>query len=170
MSEAFVVIGGDDDQVVPTDAVEEPPGVPVQFMGETFHLRPVEDYQFEMLLFADASVGGPDSELLAASAATLRLIRAALVDGEWPRFAALASRQRAQTKRDLMPLVVAIAFPTARPTPPPSDSSGGRPVTPENSGDELSSRVIAREEASGRPDRAQFVQMARDATDGPSVI
>jgi hypothetical protein len=159
---------------VPSPAVPaEPVGVPVTFMGEVFHLRPVEEYQWELLVFADVAVGGVDAELLAANAATLRLIRAALVEGDWPRFSALATRKRAETVRDIMPVVHAVHFrATPRPTLPPSGSSDGRPGTPQSSEVERYSQVIDREVANGRPDRADIVQMsaeARDAEAGRSV-
>ena len=139
-----------------------PSGVPVLFMGETFHLRPVVDYQWELLVFADQAVG--EDDVMRGNAATLRLIRASLVDGDWERFSALATRKRAQLERDVMPVIVQIHYrTTARPTLPPSGSSAGRPTTLQSSEAALSSQVIAREEAAGRSDRAQIVAMTAEA-------
>lgn len=140
-------------------------GSPVEFFGETFHLAPGEDYQWEMLEFADAAVGGADSGTLAGQAAVYRLLKAAIIDPEWSRFQATARRNKAEVQEHLMPIVVlAFTQKIERPTGRPSGSSAGPQLTPESSEVDSYSRVIAREEASGRADRAVMVQMAREGS------
>ncbi len=136
-----------------------------EFFGETFRLNPAGDYQMELLEFADAATGGADSELLAGMAAVVRLLRAAVHGDDWSRFWASAKKNKAQVRTDLMPVVVAaFAQPIDRPTGLPSGSSDGQASTPQNSGGDSSSRVIARLEEQGRPDLALVVAQAQGLT------
>lgn len=140
-------------------------GTPIEFFGETFHLAPGEDYQWEMLEFADAAMGGADSGTLAGVAAVYRLLKAAISDADWPSFQASARRNKAGVQEHLMPIVVlAFTQKVERPTGRPSAFSGGPQLTPESSEVDSYSRVMAREEASGRADRALMVKMAREGS------
>ncbi len=140
----------------------------VDLFGEVFALNPREDYEWAMIEFADAAMGGADADLLSGAAAVMALLREVIAPGEdgrdWDRFRKVARAKKAQTKRDLMPVVVQIFQQAAeRPTGLPSDSSDGQASTPESSEVASYRRVIEREEASGRPDRALMVQMAHEA-------
>lgn len=136
----------------------------VELFGEFFALNPREEYEWAMIEFADAALGGADTDLLSGAAAVKELLSSAISADDWPRFRALAKKKKAQTKRDLMPIVVQIFTQAAeRPTGLPSDSSDGQSTTPESSEVASYRRVIEREEASGRPDRALMVQMAQDS-------
>ncbi len=136
----------------------------VELFGEVFALNRREDYEWAMIEFADAAMGGADTDLLSGAAAVMSLLREAIVADDWARFRATARAKKAQTKRDLMPIVVQIFQQVSeRPTGLPSGSSDGQPATPESSEVASYRRVIEREEASGRPDRALMVQMAQEA-------
>lgn len=146
----------------------------VEFFGEVFALNPRESYEWAMIEFADAAMGGADTDLLSGTAAVMSLLREAIAGGEvtdahkqgkdWARFKATARKNKAQVRRDLMPLVFQIfTQATERPTGLPSGSSDGQSSTPESSEVASYRRVIEREEASGRPDRALMVQMAQEA-------
>ena len=136
----------------------------VELFGEVFALNRREDYEWAMIEFADAAVGGADTDLLSGAAAVMALLREAIVADQWERFRKTARSNKAQTKRDLMPIVVQIfTQATERPTGLPSDSSAGQQSTPESSEVASYRRVVEREEASGRPDRALMVQMAQEA-------
>ena len=148
----------------------------VEFFGESFALNPREDYEWSMIEFADAAMGGADTNLLSGAAAVMGLLKSAIAPGEvaegakegkdWLRFKALAKKNKAQTQRDLMPIVVRIFTQSSeRPTGRPSDSSDGPQTTPPSAEVASYSRVIEREEASGRPDRALMVLMAKESTD-----
>jgi hypothetical protein len=143
----------------------ELPDADFEFFGEGFHFKPTDEYQWEMLEFADAlQNGGADGSLLSGAAAVYSLLKAAIVDDEWARFRAAAKKNHAQTERDLMPIVVrAFQHKTERPTVRPSDSSDGPPATPENSERASSLRVVKRLEEQGRPDMAVMVLMAEEA-------
>jgi hypothetical protein len=136
----------------------------VELFGEVFALNPREDYEWAMIEFADAAMGGTDADLLSGAAAVMALLREAIAADQWERFRKTARAKKAQTKRDLMPIVVQIFTQAAeRPTGLPSDSSAGQRSTPESSEVASYRRVIEREEASGRPDRALMVQMAQES-------
>jgi hypothetical protein len=137
----------------------------VQLFGEYFALNPREDYEWAMIEFADAAMGGADSDLLSGAAAVMSLLKSAIAADDWARFRKLAREKKAQTKRDLMPIVVGIFTQAAeRPTGRPSDSSDGPSSTPESAEVASYRQVIEREEASGRPDRALMVKLAQEAS------
>lgn len=137
----------------------------VEFFGESYRLNPPELYQWEMLEFADAATSGADSDLLSGIGAVYKMLRAAIHPDDWERFRSTAKTNHATVREHLMPVVVEVfTQPTGRPTGLPSDSSDGQRSTPENSGDDSYSRVIAREEAAGRPDRALMVLMSQEAS------
>jgi hypothetical protein len=146
-------------------------GSPVEFFGETFHFAPAGTYDWEMMEFASAATGGMDTNSLAAASAMYRLLQAVIRDEEWQHFSAVARRNKARVQQDLMPIaVLAYLQKTERPTGRPSDSSAGPQLVPASSEvDSFAERVIAREEAAGRADRAAMVAMARDAQKGPSA-
>jgi hypothetical protein len=137
----------------------------VTFFDESFRLAPREDYEWEMIEFATAAQGGADTNFLSGTAAVFTFLKAAIVAEDWPRFRALARERKAQTARDLMPVVVrAFAQQVDRPTGPPSASSDGPSSTPPSAEVDSYSRVIERLEAEGRPDVAYMVKMAQTAS------
>lgn len=137
----------------------------VEFFGERFPLNPAEDYQWELMEFAEMATG-EELGLLEERAAVMRVLRGAITADQWERFKATARKNRAQVREHLMPVVVAaFAQPLgSRPTGLPSDSSDGQQPTPLNSAVDSYSQVIAREEAAGRPDRALMVLMAQETS------
>lgn len=136
----------------------------VEFFDQSFRMKPSDEYEWEMMEFASAAKGGADSDMLSGAAATLDFLRAVVHGDDWERFRKAARDNRAQVKRDLMPIVVA-AFvqPTERPTSRPSDSSDGPASTGRKSAGGGSSKVIKRLEKKGRPDLALMVTMADEA-------
>ena len=146
-------------------------GTPVEFFGETFHFAPPGTYDWELMEFASSATGGADTETLAGAAAVYRLLKAAVRDEEWQHFSAVARRNKAQVREHLMPIVVlAVTQKVDRPTGRPSGSSAGPQLVPASSEvDSYAERVIAREEAAGRADRAAMVAMARNAQQGHSA-
>lgn len=136
-----------------------------EFFGETFHMRPSADYEWEMMEFAAAAKGGADSDLLSGAASVFEFLRAIVVEDEWDRFRATAKANRATVDDNLMPLVVmAFTQRTRRPTVRPSDSSDGPKSTKRKSGGGSSSRVVKRLEKKGRPDLALMVTMAEESS------
>jgi hypothetical protein len=135
-----------------------------EFFGGSYRFNPAADYQWELLEFADAATSGADSELLSGAASVMRLLKAAVHGEDWQRFRESARKNKALVRDHLMPVVIAAyAQPIDRPTGLPSDSSAGQRTTPQSSEVDSYSRVIEREEASGRPDRALMVLMAQEA-------
>ena len=143
----------------------------VQFFGESFALKHPDEYQWAMLEFAEVATGGVDDGTLEALAAVMTMLRAAIDDDDFGRFRAAARKNKAQVKRDLMPIVVA-AFRQEvadHPTGQPSDSSGGLAVTEPKSESAPVSAVtpvlslVQELEAEGRADKAEFIVMAERA-------
>ena len=144
----------------------------VDFFGESFRLVD-EPSEWAMLEFASIA-GGTDSSELAGLAAIMRLLEASVDEADWERFKTVARKNKAKIERDLMPVVVAVfQGETERPTPPPSDSSAGRPATAPNStvafspavpprpvGDRYD-QMIQELNGEGRPDLALFVRDAQ---------
>ena len=143
----------------------------VEFFGERFALKHPDEYQWAMLEFAEVATGGVDDGTLEALAAVMSMLRAAIADDDFGRFRSVARKNKAQVKRDLMPVVVA-AFRqevTDRPTGLPSGSSGGQTVTaprsdsaPDATGSPQLT-LVAELEQQGRADKAEFVKMAAQA-------
>lgn len=142
----------------------------VEFFGEKFRTNDPDECQWAMLEFAEAATDA-DSETLAGLASVMRFLKVAIVAEDWARFQKSARRNKAQVKRDLMPIIVAIfTGETGRPTSRSSDSSDGPQSMTENSADGSSSpdeapylRVVKRLEAEGRPDQAYIVLKAQQA-------
>lgn len=139
-----------------------------EFFGETFHLNPSSEYEWEMMEFASAATNGGDSDLLSGVAAVFTFLKAVVHPSDWERFRATARKNRAQVKEDLMTVVVgAFTQTTERPTGRPSASSGGPKNTKRKSAAGSSSKVakvVRREEKNGRPDRALMVVLADEAS------
>lgn len=142
----------------------------VEFFGETFALRHPDDYQWAMCEFAEAATGGVDDNTLQALATVMAMLRACIAEDDWPRFRASYRRNKAQVKRDLMPVVVA-AFTQQvpdRPTVRPSDSSDGpQPIErpSESAPASLPSlSLVQRLERQGRADKAEFLVLAGRAS------
>jgi hypothetical protein len=133
-----------------------------EFFGETFEIADrVPDLLF--MEFADAAeqTGGDAADMMREQAAMFRLIKGCMNDKDWPRFRKLALKHNAGMD-DLLDVVHAVfEAKTDRPTSRPADSSAGSlPIEP-RSADDSSQRVIARLEASGRPDLALIVSQAQ---------
>lgn len=128
----------------------------VDFLGESFDVAD-EVSDFAMMEYADAVARGGEAQ---AASAMYVLLQDIIPEADWPRFRQHALRKRATI--DQLGDVVAAAFGQTvdRPTERPGDSSSGPQATPAASTDAFSSRVIAREEARGRPDRALMVSRA----------
>jgi hypothetical protein len=140
----------------------------VQFFGESFALKHPDEYQWAMLEFAEVATGGIDDGTLEALAAVMTMLRAAIADDDFPRFRSAARKNKAQVKRDLMPVVVA-AFRQEvvdHPTGQPSGSSDGPTSTEQRSVSVPAPQgltLVQELEAEGRPDKAEFVAMAERA-------
>jgi len=155
-----------------------------EFFGETFRLRPSEECEMAILDFAEHVSGkDPDSESLAGLAVVKTFLRDCVAEDDWDRFWRHARANRAQVKRDLMPVVGKVFFGgTDRPTERPSDSSAGPADTAANSEPDSSSPVtelppvprrltpVQRQEALGRPDRAWVLQQAAEEEARASLV
>lgn len=140
----------------------------LEFMGETFHMNPGDEYQWEMMEFAGAATG-VEVNSLSGAAAVYGLLKAVIVSEEWERFRRAARSGKAQVDRDLMPLVVtAFMQRTGRPTSPPSGSASGRALTPPSSEVADYSQVVRDLEQQGRPDVAYMVLMAQEGKGSPA--
>ena len=142
----------------------------VSFKGEQFAVTfPVPP--MALMEFAHIAVGDVDSNDMEGLNAMYELLESVIEPDDWQRFKRHAKKTRAVDK-DLMMLVrKVIRGETDRPTVRPSDSSDGPEVTAPSSESEQDSaepedlqlRVVRREEALGRPDRALMVLMAHEA-------
>lgn len=139
----------------------------VQFKGEEFRATfPVPP--MALMEFAHVAQDGTESGELEGLAAMYDLLESVIDPEDWLRFRKHAKKSRA-TDADLMLLTRRIIRGEVdRPTERPSDSSDGPSRTEPNSEGDSSSlepalRVVKREEASGRPDRALMVLMAHEA-------
>lgn len=144
---------------------------PFEFFGETFHLRPGNEYQPEMMEFANVANGGGDSNMLSGATAVFTFLKAIVHPGDWDAFWASAKKNHATVDDHFMPIVVA-AFTqeVERPTGRSSDSSDGPKNTRQKSaGESSSAKVIRREEKKGRPDRALMLVMADEARSARSA-
>lgn len=148
--------------------MSEAEGRVVRFMGEEFAAAfPVPP--MALMEFASIAQGDVDSSDLAGLAAMYDLLESVIEPEDWARFKRHAKTSRASDK-DLMLLVrKVITGQTDRPTLPASDSSDGPEVTEpssepaSSSQDDLTTRVVRRLEAEGRPDKALMVLMAAEA-------
>jgi hypothetical protein len=142
----------------------------VEFFGQSFRMNPGEEYEWEMMEFASAAQGGADSDLLSGAATVHAFLRAVVHADDWARFREVAKKNKAQVKRDLMPVVVrAFTQTTERPTSRSSDSSGGPKSTKAKSAGDSSSKVIKRLEKRGRPDLALMVMEADEVRSARSA-
>lgn len=152
---------------MPTEADE---GRVVRFKGEDFKAAwPVPP--MALMEYASAAQYGMDSGSMEGLAAIFDLLESVIEPDDWERFRRHAKKARVSDKDLLLLIRKCITGQTERPTSPASDSSDG-PVSTEPSSEPESSsvaeqaeewlRVKAREEASGRPDRALMVLMAHE--------
>ena len=133
----------------------------IEFGGEQF--KTAESVGLMALMrFAHVAKGGADSNDLAGLAAMYELLEQCIDAEEWDRFQATAMRTKAKGD-ELMGVVGKVMEAlSARPTGRPSGSSAGPTIIAEKSEDASYLRVVAREEASGRPDRAAIVMLAHE--------
>lgn len=133
----------------------------VTFCGEQFDVVEVMG-AMPWMRYAKAARAGLDSESMEGLALIYDLLKASLVDEQWPRFEQLATDNRVdndamwQVMKDVLEVVA------ARPTSRPSDSSDGPAGTSPSSEADSFLRVIGRLEGRGRPDLALFVDQARE--------
>lgn len=143
---------------VPGPAVAEQ----VTFCGEQFDIADRIGLM-PLMRFAKVAQDGVDSTELAGLVAMYDLLEQCVAPHEWARFQATADQHRADSETLMGVVTTVIELLSARPTSRPSDSSDGPQRTAPNSTGDSYSRVIAREEAAGRPDRALMVVQAKEA-------
>lgn len=132
----------------------------VVFYGEKFtFVDSVGDFAF--MEFAEAAER-VDTESLAGLAAIMRLLKAAVVPEDWPRFQAAARKNRASVEVCMELVMTLFEEETDRPTVRPSVSSDG-PRTIEPKSEEGSSSVVTRLAGQGRPDLALIAIRAQEA-------
>lgn len=132
----------------------------VEFKGEQFEVCD-EISEFALLEFADAASQGMDGDTMEGMGAMLRLVRECIVPGEWRRFRALASAEKAKVA-DLLPIIqAAMSGAAERPTGQPSDSSDGLSTIQPKS--ESTPAVPGSDRLSGRPDLLLMVSAEREA-------
>lgn len=131
----------------------------VEFYGEKFQLED-QPNEFALMQFA-AAAEEVDVNSMAAMSAAFRLLQAAIVDEDWPRFKQTAFAHKA-TSETLMPVMFAVfEQATDRPTERPSVSSDGPEPTPLRSVSLPADPAMDR--LSGRPDLQSAVLEARKA-------
>lgn len=142
----------------------------VRFGGEEFRVRARVSLP-ALMRFAHAAKATTTTELDQWDA-IYRLCAAALDPAEdLDHFLDVADRENADEKTLMLFVRKVMMGQTDRPTGRPSDSSDGPTVTAPNSepvqdsseSPDLHVRVVRREEAAGRPDRALMVLMAHEA-------
>lgn len=134
----------------------------IDFGGETFR-RADAIGLMALMRFAHVAKSGTDSNDLDGLAALYDLLEQCIDAEDWGRFQVTAMRVKAKGD-DLMAVVgKVIQGESGRPTVRPSDSSAGPTIIAPSSEGASYLRVVAREEAAGRPDRALMVLMAQEA-------
>lgn len=137
----------------------------IEFCGESFELAEKVS-SLALMRFARAVSNGADTDTMEGMAALYDALQQMLPESEWKRFERHADKIRADAD-DLLDFVGnAMAAISARPTERPSESSDGPVTTKPLSPDDSSSRVIARMEASGRPDLALLVTRTQESLVG----
>ena len=137
----------------------------VEFFGETFDLQD-EPNTFALMEFAEAA-STTDDNSLEGLAAVFRLVEAAVTAEDWPRFKALARKNKAGVE-DVLPVAVAVfQAQTGRPTVRSSDSSDGPSDTEQSSTSDSLIRVLDRE--AGRPDRQLAILKMHEAQQQDSM-
>ena len=135
----------------------------VEFGGETFETA--ESIGLMALMrFAHVAKGGTDSNDLAGLAAMYDLLEQCFPEAEFERFQQVALRTKAKGDELMGVVGKVIEAISSRPTEQPSVSSAGPQIIAPSSEVDSYSRVIAREEASGRPDRALMVLLAQETS------
>ena len=132
------------------------------FAGESFAVADKIGWM-PLMRFARLAKDGVDTDEMEGLAAIYDLLRDCILEQDWARFEAHATKVRAG--EELLQVVSqAVALITARPTSQPSDSSGGPPTTSGSSADGSGSPVtslVERLEREGRPSIAYMVQQAQ---------
>jgi hypothetical protein len=132
-------------------------GETVEFHGEKYRIAD-QIGLMPLMRFAKVAQAGVDSSDMDGLVAMYDLMEQCLVDEDWARFAAAATKHRADGE-ELMDVVrQAIEAMAERPTQRSSDSSDGPPSTSGNSTGDSSSQVVRRLERQGRPDLALLVR------------
>lgn len=134
----------------------------LKFAGETFRMSESIGLM-PLMKFAKVAKAGVDSDDLDGLAALYDLLEQCVAEEDWERFQATATKSRADGEKLMAVVSDVFEALSQRPTGRPSDSSGGPKPMHQNSEAVSSLRVVAREEAAGRPDRALMVLMAHEA-------
>jgi len=128
----------------------------VQFLGESFELRPKVS-EYALLKFARAAAAGEDGDTMEGMASMLRLLEKCIVPADWRRFDRLADEKDASAEQIMDVIKVAFEQVAERPTSLPSDSSDGQISTEPKSG---SNSAVKDSVLSGRPDLQLAVMRA----------
>lgn len=138
-----------------------PEGRCVSFCGEDFDLVETTG-AMPWMRYAKAAQSGVDTDSMEGLALIYDLLKASIVDEQWPRFEQLATDNRSTNDQMWEVMVRVLEVVSERPTSRPSASSDGPSDTQASSAVDSSSRVIARLEEQGRPDLANVVLLARE--------
>jgi hypothetical protein len=128
----------------------------VQFLGESFELRPKVS-EYALLKFARAAAAGEDGDTMEGMASMLRLLEKCIVPADWRRFDRLADEKDATAEQIMDVIKAAFEQVAERPTALPSDSSDGQISTEPKSG---SNSAVKDSVLSGRPDLQLAVMRA----------
>jgi hypothetical protein len=128
----------------------------VQFLGESFELRPKVS-EYALIKFARAAAAGEDGDTMEGMASMLRLLEKCIVPKDWHRFDRLADEKDATTEQIMAVIKVALEQVAERPTALPSDSSDGQITTEPKS---ESNSAVKDSVLSGRPDLQLAVMRA----------
>jgi hypothetical protein len=113
--------------------------------------------------FAKAAAAGVDSQDMEGLVALHDIMQQCIADEDWPRFEALADKNRDQGDELMKAMQEATELISGRPTKSPSGSSDGPPSTSGSSTGSSSSPVVRRLEQQGRPDLALVVEESLQA-------
>jgi hypothetical protein len=128
----------------------------VQFLGESFELRPKVS-EYALLKFARAAAAGEDGDTMEGMASMLRLLEKCIVPADWRRFDRLADEKDATAEQIMDVIKAAFEQVAERPTSLPSDSSDGQISTEPKS---ESNSAVKDSVLSGRPDLQLAVMRA----------
>lgn len=158
-AELQLLAGQDVDDEAEDD--EEIPEGFVRFCGQLFEV-PERVNRRLLLKFGTMQMRTNDLSDVEKAIVVDRLLDQLVRDEDRDRFDAACDQQRVEDE-DLRRFIAdALGVLSDRPTQRPSASQAGPRSSRRNSEDDLSSRVIRREEEAGRPDRAQMVRLAQE--------
>lgn len=135
----------------------------ITFCDQTFHLVEFTG-AMPWMRFAKASRAGVDTDSMEGLALIYDLLKASIVDEEWPLFEQIAIDNRCDNDTMWKALTDVLEARTERPTERPSVSSDGpsTPSQPPRSEDDYTSQVVRNLEAKGRPELALVVRQTQE--------